>query len=154
MSNLIDYAKRELDLIGMTEDTDSDLNYHIRKHILKMVYEFSEEGHTGASAAYTIGILTKLLDYKPLTPLTGKDDEWAEVSFGSNMRYQNKRCFHVFKDKDGRAYDSEGVVFYDYYTGEDGRQHKSHYTCSESRVYIEFPYTPIKEYVYRDSKAK
>ena len=153
MSNLIDYAKRELDLIGMSEDTDDDMNYHMRKHILKMVSEFSEEGHTGASAAYALSILTKLLDFKPLTPLTGEDDEWTEVSNSAYMKYQNKRCFHVFKGEDGRAYDSEGKIFYDYYTGEDGRQHKSHYTNSESRVYIEFPYVPMKEYLYRKSGA-
>lgn len=153
MTSLIEYAKRELDLIGMGEDSD-DMNYHMRKHILKMVSEFSEEGHSGASAAYALNLLTKLLDYKPLTPLTGKDDEWFLADFGPHMIHQNKRCFHVFKGEDGRAYDSEGKIFYDYYTGEDGRQHKSHYTNSESRVYIEFPYVPTREYLYRKSRAE
>lgn len=37
---------------------------------------------------------------------------------------------------------------------ETGEKRKSHYTCRESRVYIEFPYTPKTEYVYRESGAE
>ena len=143
MANLLKYAMNELDLIGMTEDSE-DINKAMRDHILHMVKEFSDEGHSGMSASYAIQLLTNLLNYKPLTPLTGADDEWIEHGHDC---FQNKRCFHVFKDgKDGQAYDSDGIVFYEWLTDEDGERFKSHFTSKDSRVFIEFPYTPTREY--------
>ena len=148
MSNLLKYAMNELDLIGMTEDS-GDMDKAMRDHILHMVKEFSDEGHSGMSASYALKLLTNLLDFKPLTPLTGADDEWMTLDYGGDMEAQNKRCFHVFKGADGRAYDSEGIVFYEWRTDADGVEYKSHFTNKDSRVYIEFPYTPIKEYRQR-----
>ena len=145
MSNLLKYAMHELDLIGMTEDS-GDMNKAMRDHILHMVKEFSDEGHSGMSASYALKLLTNLLDFKPLTPLTGEDDEWTILDYGGDMRAQNKRCFHVFKGDDGWAYDSEGVVFYEWRTDKNGERYKSHFTNKDSRVYITFPYTPTKEY--------
>ena len=78
MSNILKHAMDELDRIGMTEDSDDEMNVAMRKHILHMMQEFANEGHSGFSASYAINILTRLLDFKPLTPLTGEDDEWSE----------------------------------------------------------------------------
>ena len=74
MSNLLSYAENELNRIGMTEDSPDEMNRMMRKHILHMMQEFANEGHSGFSASYAISILTKLMDFKPLSPLTG--DEW------------------------------------------------------------------------------
>jgi len=55
------------------------------------------------------------MNYEALTPLTGADDEWLEVQEGvsdDDMKYQNKRCYSVFKGTDGRAYDSNAKVYY------------------------------------------
>ena len=79
MSNLLSHAMDELDRIGMTEDSTDEMNVMMRKHVLHMMQEFANEGHSGFSASYAIGILTKLLDFKPLSPLTGEDDEWVDV---------------------------------------------------------------------------
>lgn len=144
--SILDYAKREMDIVGMTEDSPDEMNRAMRDHILNMVRVFADEGHSGFSASYAIRILEKVLRFEPLTPLTGEDSEWAEISFGPDMKWQNKRCSRVFKGEDGRAYDSEGIVFYDWVEDEDGEKCKSHYTSSGSRVYIEFPYTPKHEY--------
>lgn len=134
MSTLLEFAKRELDLIGMTEDDPDEYNSAMRRHILTMVQTFSQEGHSGFSAAYAVECLSKLLRYQALTPLTGEDDEWTRIDFGPDMAYQNNRCYRVFKREDGTAYDSEGMVFVD----TDGTR----YTNASSRVDIEFPYTP------------
>jgi len=58
-----EFAKSELDRIGMTDDdpTGEDMNFHMREHILRMVDEFSKEGHSGFSAHYAINVLKKLL---------------------------------------------------------------------------------------------
>jgi hypothetical protein len=153
MSNLVDFAKRELDLIGMTAESTDEMNIAMREHILKMVEMFADEGHSGSSAAYAIGILQKVLDYKPLSPLTGADDEWNSIDEsmgGSDMAFQNKRCPHVFMRSDGSAYDAQGRVFWETYTDpETGKEHKSYFTGRGSRVDITFPYIPNVEYVER-----
>lgn len=131
---LLDYAESELNLIGMTDD--DDMNGMMRKHLLHMVKEFADEGHSGFSASYALQCLQKLLRFKPLSPLTGEDDEWHEVSERSGYpHYQNKRCSSVFKEgKDGEAYDIDGKVFWEWCKDEDGKPYKSYYTCRDSRV--------------------
>ena len=162
MSNILSHAMHELDLIGMTEESPDEMNQMMRKHILHMMQEFANEGHSGFSASYAISILTKLLDFKPLTPLTGEDEEWHEVSerMGSKC-WQNKRASHVFKDETG-AYDIDGKVFWEWAKSHNddgslsGEAHKSYYTCRDSRVPVTFPYVvpekPIYEYRYSDAE--
>lgn len=145
--SLLDHAKNELDAIGMTEDSPEEMNVAMRNHILHMVEEFGKEGHSGMSASYAISILTQLLAFKPLCPLTGDDSEWVDVSQQSgHPLLQNKRCSHVFKEGD-EAYDIEGKVFYTVETDEDGNPYKSYYTSRDSRVTIKFPYKPETVYV-------
>jgi hypothetical protein len=131
-----EHAKHELDIIGLKEDSD-EMDRAMRNHILKMVEVFSDEGHSGFSAGYALAILSKLLKFEPLTPLTGEDSEWNLVSEIDNL-YQNRRCSHVFKSN-GKSYDINGKVF----VQEDGVS----YTSVDSRVDVTFPYTPKTEYV-------
>ena len=146
--SLVQYAESELDRIGMTDD--GDMNGMMRKHLIHMVHEFAEEGHSGFSANYALQCLHKLLKFKPLSPLTGEDDEWHEVSERSGYpHFQNKRCSSVFKDgKNGEAYDIDGKVFWEWVRDEDGNPYKSYYTCYESRVPVTFPYTVPDEPIY------
>lgn len=133
---LVEYAKSELERAGYF-DKDSDYGGLLGPAVLKMVEQFSDEGHSGYSARIAMTLFEKVAMFEPLTPLTGEDDEWNEIGGGS---YQNRRCSHVFKDATG-AYDSVGRIFRD----PDGSciQNKN------SRVYITFPYTPKTEYVDR-----
>lgn len=149
MSTFLNYAKSEFDIIGMTEDSEDEINQDMRKCILDIVQMFADQGHSGFSASYAINILEKLLRYEPLSPLTGEDSEWTAIDYGDEIAYQNKRCGRIFKDTDGRAYDIDGKVFWDWYTDEDGTKFKSHYTCKDSRVYVDFPYTPTTVYEER-----
>jgi hypothetical protein len=135
------YAINELTKIGMYDSGD-EMNDAMCEHILKMVDVFAEEGNSGFSANYAINILQKLLRCEPLSPLTGEDDEWDDISdhFEGREVYQNKRLSRVFKDgKDGQAYDNQGKVFVE----PDG----CCYTSRDSRVYIDFPYTPKTKYI-------
>lgn len=145
--SIVDYAKRELDFIGMTEDSKDEMNQMMRKHILHMVEEFAAEGHSGFSASYAINCLNKILRYEPLSPLTGDDSEWTDVAEQSGRTlWQNKRCSRVFKDEDG-AYDIDGKVFVETRFDENGEPYKTSFTSKESRVPVTFPYTPTTEYV-------
>ena len=155
---MLSYAESELNRIGLTDE--DEYNVMMRKHILHMIKEFSDEGHSGFSAPYAINILSKLMSFKPLSPLTGEDDEWVDVSeMSGTPHYQNKRRSSVFKDgKDGEAYDIDGKVFWEWYKDEEGNPSKTYYTCRESRVPITFPYEvpdkPIYEYRHSDAEPQ
>jgi len=143
MGNLVDYAKDELKRIGMI-DSGEPYNDLATKAILDLIELFDSQGHSGFTAPYVESIFHRLAMFKPISPLTGEDDEWNELGDGS---FQNKRYSAVFKDKDGNTYDIDGKVFSD----DDG---ETWYTCRDSRVDVTFPYVvPDKpEYVYRNDE--
>lgn len=140
MSNLVDYAKQELATAGLL-DKDSDYDGMLGEAALELVEKFSEQGHSGMSALMVTDIVTRLMRYEPLTPLTGEDEEWFEVHDGfpgtdeADPLYQNRRRFSVFKQGD-KVYDIDGRVVRE----KDGFAHTQ-------RVDITFPYTPSTEYV-------
>lgn len=150
--SIVSYAESEMDRIGMTADSEDEMNVMMRKHILHMVNEFAKEGHSGFSSRYAINILSTLLDWRPLSPLTGEDDEWTEI--GDN-HWQNKRASSVFKDETG-AYWGEGRVFWEIVKDNpediNAEPYKTYFTSRDSRVPITFPFTmPDKpEYVEAD----
>lgn len=142
MSNLVNYAKGELKRIGMI-DSGEAYNDMATKAILDLIELFDSQGHSGFSAPYVINAFGRLAMFKPLSPLTGEDDEWNDVGDGL---LQNKRYSAVFKEKDGTAYNIEGKVFSD-----DG---EVWYTNRDSRVNVTFPYVvPDKpEYVIKEGE--
>jgi hypothetical protein len=165
MSNLHSHALMEFKAAKWLDDEgkySDEMQEAICKHVLKLLDVFADEGHSGSSAPYAVNVFKKLAMFEPLVPLTGEDWEWTETSEGV---FQNKRCSHVFKQADrfdGQAYDIDGIVFYEWHErdldpdepGYPGKtRFKSHYTSSESRVPVTFPYTPIKNYVERPSEA-
>lgn len=136
MSNLIQFAQDELDRIAEGCKNDEEgykIQLAINKNIMDIIKMFSEQGHSGTTAGYTISMLSRLLNYKPITSLTGEDDEWTKLDYNDRLAYQNKRCLSVFKDSQGRAYDTEAKVFSD----DNGH---TWYTSSDSSEYITFPY--------------
>lgn len=92
---LVEYVKAELERVGDMYDG------MVNKAVIDIAEKFSEQGHSGGSAMLVVQILEKVLRFRPLTPLTGEDDEWMEVEDGL---FQNKRCPSVFKDAE-RAWD-------------------------------------------------
>lgn len=140
MSNLIQHAEQELKIAGLF-DEHSDYGGELASAALEIVKVFSEQGHSGLSAAVTIDIVKKLVAYQPLTPLTGNDDEWSLIHddrTDNKPIYQNKRDSSVFKEN-GIAYKYNGKIFRE--------PNGVCYTNGDSRVNIEFPYVPKTEYV-------
>lgn len=135
-SNLVKHAINECAFMLEKDENGEvhEVNRWMYDHLIHMVREFSKEGHSGFTASYAINILKKLLNFEPVLPLQGTDDEWTDI--GDNL-FQNKRCSRIFKEN-GKAYDIQGKVFTD-----DGGS----YTSKESMVYIDFPYTPKTEYI-------
>jgi len=128
--SLIDHAKVEFKALGWPGD--DEMQAMICDNVLELLRVFSEQGHSGTSAPYVMNIFEKLSKYNPLSPLSGNDDEWMEVAEQNGKLYQNVRDSSVFKDDNG-AYWIDGKIFRE----PDG----SCYTNSESRVFIEFPWT-------------
>lgn len=157
MSNYDSHAWREFRAAGWVDENNKfndEMQEAICTHVLKLLEVFHDEGHSGSSAPYAIDLFKKLAMFEPVAPLTGEDWEWSDVSeYGGHDNgplFQNKRCGHVFKDTNG-AYDSEGIVFYDWYTDkETGQKYKSYFTGIGSRVPVTFPYTPKREYKERE----
>ena len=133
--NLVSYAESELNKILKTCKDSESLNTEkkINDNILNIVKLFAEQHHTGLTAHYCINILMKLLNYRPLSPLTGNEDEWLELNIDENIVAQNIRCPEVFKDSQGRSYITTGKVF----SEDEGH---TWFTNKDSKVYIEFPY--------------
>lgn len=140
-----------------------DMQELLCTQVLELLDLFAEHGHSGFSAPFAIDLFSKLAKFDPLVPLTGEDWEWTQLDYDDNIKFQNVRCSRVFKDADGRAYDIDGRVFYEWRTrpldeGESGypgiHSYKSHYTSRDSRVYIDFPYTPTTEYVERTPEGE
>ena len=97
-----EWAKKELELIGAF-DKESMYGGMVGFSVMELVELFVKQGHSGMSAGIVSSLFNKLAQYKPLSPLTLKDDEWSK--FGDDDKYQNKRNSAVFKEgKDGRAY--------------------------------------------------
>lgn len=137
---MIEKAKYELDLILKQCDDEDErrMQEAINKNILDLVEMFSNQGHSGFTANYSIGILNKLLKQSFVTPLTGEDDEWNEVGPGV---YQNKRESKIFKQADrfdGKAYYLNGKAFSD-----NGGE--TWFTNSDSFVVVEFPLNKLPE---------
>jgi hypothetical protein len=133
-SNLVRHAQRELDLAGLF-DKDSDYGGMLGEAVMRMIREFSDEGHSGFSARMAADLFSKLARYEPIRPLTGDPQEWVD----HGHIYQNARCSHVFKEYDGQAYDLQGRIFRE--------PSGACYQNSDSRVPITFPYWPKTEYV-------
>lgn len=135
MSGLIDFAEKELNrLLAKCDDSESyELQKHMNEGVMDVVKAFSNAGHSGFSANYALGLINRLLNWKPITPLTGDDDEWKEIGM-EGIHYQNLRCPAIFKDKDGKAYYTEAKIF-----SSDGGH--TWYTSKDSSEYIQFPYT-------------
>ena len=150
--SMMEWAKRELDLAGYkASDDPDDINNWMRNDVLKLLEMFVEQGHSGFSANYVIKLFQTLASWKPLSPLTGEPDEWTEVSADV---WQNKRASNVFKGEDGRAYWSDGVVFWEWHSSpdiDDGKPYKSYFTSRDSRVFINsFPWTMPEKPEYRE----
>lgn len=121
---LKNHAIREFKAAGwLNEDGgwNDDMQQAICQHLLELIDVFSKFDHSGTTAPYTINLFNLLANQEPIRPLTGEDGEWLEVH--DNV-WQNKRCGYIFKDNDGKAYDTN--------------------VNSTKKHYIEFPYTPGK----------
>jgi hypothetical protein len=119
-SNYMKHFERELKILQDSlkpEDGNLLINPYI-KDIKRIIRKFGREGHSGGSAPYGAGALSRTIKdtllFMPLSPITGEDSEWMDVkeAMGGKPYYQNNRLGSVFKDgKDGKPHYNEAVIF-------------------------------------------
>jgi hypothetical protein len=145
---ILTWAERELELAGhKADDTEDGPNKWMREGTLELLRVFCAQGHSGGSAPYAVDLFQRLASWKPLTQLTGEESEWGTEASPD----QNNRFSAVFRDTDGNAHWSGGIVFWEWYEGEDGERHKSYFTTKGSSVPIEFPFTVPDKPEYREA---
>ena len=72
MSNLVEHARRELELIGEEPE--------IIEGYLKVIQAFADMGHSGGSAMCAIPVIHQLLQYKSLSELTEDPEDWMWIA--------------------------------------------------------------------------
>lgn len=104
-SHLEVWAENEIDIASQRENPDrKDWDYGCTcyESALKAFRSLLEDHHSGFSIGMTRFILNRLIMNKPLSPITGVDDEWYEVDYlggdGNPIRYRNKRMPSLLKD--------------------------------------------------------
>lgn len=93
--SIISHAKSEMELAGFSARE--------AEHMAKVMELFFDEWDSGGAVHIMAPILTRCIAGKPLTPLTGEDWEWNDVSeYSPAPAWQNARCSTVFKEyRDG-----------------------------------------------------
>lgn len=127
-----------------------DFSYggEIYKSAYRAYKSLLKDGHSGMSWAFTKSVLMRLMESKPLTPLTGDESEWILVDdYDGKKLYQNNRCSAVFKEvlEDGtfHYFDNDRVQCVD---AEDGSIHHFKLSSDEAEKMfpISMPYLPGK----------
>lgn len=106
--SLKDWAKREVEIACKRENPNWDgesFDYGCSCYMsaLKAFESLCEDGHSGYSFSVTRSILKKLLDNRPLTPITDEDFANQTSIFDDKEEYQCSRMSSLFKTvyKDG-----------------------------------------------------
>lgn len=103
-SPLVEYAHAELQRAGMF-DADADYGGALGHAVLEVVKVFARQEHSGMSAALSISLLGRLLQFRPLSPISGNPDEWQDVSEASGEpMWQNRRDGTAFSKNGGKSW--------------------------------------------------
>lgn len=104
MSNILDWAKREVEIACSKENPNRkerkfDYGCACYASALKAFENLTQDGHSGYSIMITKTILDRLIDGKPLTPIEDTDDIWnmCDTRLDGTKLYQCKRMSALFK---------------------------------------------------------
>lgn len=107
--SLVEHAKTELQLAGFFSEEDF-YGGMTGKAVIELIEVFAKQGHSGGSAPIVANLFKKLALYENLSAVTGKEEEWMLLDYGSGLKYQNKRCSAVFKQEDGACTYNDAIV--------------------------------------------
>lgn len=146
----LERSLNELRLAGLNFVIDPDekpedvpVAHLLGRSVAQLLNVFAEQGHSGSTAPMAASIFYRLVRGEVLSPLTGKPEEWMDVS-GSSGRpcFQNKRCFAIFADDENgkNAYNIHGRIFIN-------KNEASFSDSKHSSTPVTFPCMPITEYI-------
>lgn len=92
-SELVAHARRELATIGESKE--------LTEGYLEVIRAFEKMQLDGGSVQIGIAVITGILEFQNLSPLTDNPDEWIEIVDGT---WQNKRNGEAFSSDGGRTY--------------------------------------------------
>lgn len=103
MSNLLEHAKRELEIAGIK---GNDYDNQVAKDVLELIEVFAKQRHSGFSAFATLETFNLLVNFKNIKPLTNNPEEWVDVtSYGNGKKlYQSKRNPACFSEDELKTY--------------------------------------------------
>lgn len=105
MSNLVEHARRELNLLGQTAEDPA-----FAASLVATVAAFASYGHSGGSTAAATDMLGRLLRFEALTPLTSDPAEWEDRSeMSGTPLWQNLRDPRVFSEDGGQTWHVVGA---------------------------------------------
>ena len=136
--NFVSYAETELRLAGLYNDDAVYGSGNLANAVMRLAKIHCIEGHSGGSHGITMQLFDRVANFRPLEPLTGKDDEWMET-FPRTTALQNKRYSSIFKEiETGKTYRIDAKAFKE--------PNGAIYTSAKSFGPVSFPWswTPTK----------
>ena len=99
-----EWAKREIEIAckrerGDSSDIEWDYGCACYESAYKAFQSLMDDGHSGYSISVTQGILNRLIDGKPLTPIEDVPEVWSERTYiDDRQSFQCTRMSSLFKD--------------------------------------------------------
>ena len=114
----------------------------VTKAILELHDVFAKQHHDNFSASYVMDLFYKLVHFTPLSPLTGKDEEWESVDDVDNTEYNTRFTGISRTNKDNStAIWNDGILFCE-------PNNNNWFGAKESRVNISFPFSDFARKLY------
>lgn len=109
MSNLTEFAERELREAGWFDDGDDGMYYgEIGPAVLALVRVFAEQGHSGGSAQHVVEIFRRLASWQPINPLKNPTETGEYIVHDEDpsapVYWQSTRKSSVFSSDGGKTW--------------------------------------------------
>lgn len=144
------FLEEEFEILAAT--TPDAIILPFEKEILALCEAFGNSGQSGGSAPYTAKALARsieeLLLHKPISPITGQEDEWRGDD--EDDSFQNRRCAAVFKKGiNGKPYCLDAIVWKGEKYAFSGKVYvdDKNFELIGSTQYIKLPFTPKTFYI-------
>jgi len=137
--HLRQYAEKELELIGFTESEFGEACLEFLERCADVA------GNDPESMKQVVGIIPRLIDRRPLSPITEADFE-METHANGDRTVEILRCTrypHLYK-MDGCYYDDRAVAFRRADSAESDRMYL-YQSGNSSKQEVELPYFPSEE---------
>lgn len=105
-SRLLVHAEHEFSLLPKQENgLDSVYQSWLQESALELLFVFSQQGHSGGTAADLLALFNRLAEQEALTPITDNPAEWEDMSGPAGCPFwQNKRSSRFFSTDAGKTY--------------------------------------------------